>query len=435
MIDLSKFKHQKFAIFGLGKSGLSTAKALQKAGAIVYLWDDNEVSRVKATELGFKLVDLSELDFLNLDGLILSPGVPLTHPKPHWTVDKANAAKIPIIGDVELFLQAVKQVDDVTLIAVTGTNGKSTSVSLIYHILKNTGLDVHLGGNIGTTPVLNMPKAIANRVYIVELSSYQIDLMPSLQKKGFAPDVAVLINVSPDHIDRHGTIENYAKIKSQIFAIQENNKLAIYGIDDEFGAAFIKKSKTNKPVGISAIDKSASYYCKNAMVYQANKLLFNLQDARNLQGVHNAQNAAIAYEIAKYFNIDDDIISQNMLSFAGLAHRMEYVGKIELENGEVLFINDSKATNVEAVKSALGAFDNIYWLAGGVAKEGGLTSITNVLGKIEKAYLFGDSSQVFASDLIGVANFEVFSTMKAAINKALTEIVQASPDGQKVILL
>ncbi len=432
MIDLTLFKNKKFAIFGLGKSGISTASALNNAGAETYLWDDNKSACEAAQKAGFNVHDFSTFDFSGLDGLILSPGVPLTHPKPHWSVNKANDASIPILGDVELFLQAIKQNEQSKLIAVTGTNGKSTTVSLIHHILKHAGLDAHLGGNIGTTTILNMPEVTDGRIYIAELSSYQIDLMPSLQQPNSAPNIAVLTNISADHIDRHGSIEHYAQVKSQIFKCQKLGDLAIIGIDDEFGKQFSLKYKS---ITISSHQKNADFYCENQQVNKADKPLFSLKNAPSLQGVHNAQNAAIAYNIAKYFNIDDVAIQTAMENFKGLAHRMEYVGKIKTNNGDILFINDSKATNVEAVKSALSAYDNVYWLAGGLAKDGGLQPLLNDMQKIKKAYLFGASAQSFASDLKNNINSEIFLTMQAAINKALTEIMHTDVDGQKVILL
>ena len=432
MIDLSLFSGQKFAVFGLGISGLSTASALKNAGAHVMLWDDNETSRQNAADLGHNVRDLTTQDFEQFDGLILSPGVPLTHPKPHWVVDKAKAADLPILGDIELFLQAVKQDDRAKIVAVTGTNGKSTTVSLIHHVLSQAGLDAHLGGNIGSTTVLDMPEVAQDRIYIVELSSYQIDLMPSLQKPGFAPDVSVLINVSPDHIDRHGNIENYAKVKSQIFVQQAGDDLAIIGVDDEFGARFAKYYDAKS---LSAISRLADIFCENGRISADGEALLDLSAAPSLQGVHNAQNAAIAYMIAKYFEVADQAIAAAMNDFSGLEHRMELVGKISTAHGDILFINDSKATNAEAVKPALGAYDQIYWVAGGRAKQGGLKPLLKPLAKIKKAYLFGESAQEFAGQLVGVANFEVFSQMSDSVNKALTDIMHNEADGLKVILL
>lgn len=432
MIDLSIFSGQKFAVFGLGKSGLSTASALQNIGADVTLWDDNEKSRAHAASLGYHVTDLNLEDFSQFDGLILSPGVPLTHPVPHWTVAKAKAANIPILGDIELFLQAVKDNGAAKIVAVTGTNGKSTTVSLIHHVLRQAGLDAHLGGNIGSTTVLDMPAVAQGRIYIVELSSYQIDLMPSLQKAGYAPEVSVLINVSPDHIDRHGTIAHYADVKSQIFVKQTSDELAIIGVDDEFGARF---AKYYDAVSISAISRLADIFCQNGEISRNGEKLLEFSQAVSLQGVHNAQNAAIAYEIAKYFKIEDSTIAQAMNSFAGLEHRMEWVGRIKTKNGDILFINDSKATNAEAVKPALGAYENIYWIAGGLAKQGGLQPLLKPLAQIKKAYLYGDAAQKFAGELIGVTNFEVFTQMSDSVNKALTDIMHNDEDGLKVILL
>ncbi|MBL1422626.1 MAG: UDP-N-acetylmuramoyl-L-alanine--D-glutamate ligase [Alphaproteobacteria bacterium] len=432
MIDLRLFSGQRFAVFGLGISGLSTALALENAGADVTLWDDNEVSCQNAIDLGHHVKNLVSEDFSQFDGLILSPGVPLTHPKPHWVVNKANAVNLRIMGDVELLLQAVKQDKRAKIVAVTGTNGKSTTVSLIHHVLRQAGLDAHLGGNIGSTTVLDMPEIVQDRIYVVELSSYQIDLMPSLQKQGFAPDISVLINVSADHIDRHGTIENYAEVKSQIFVQQGADDLAIIGVDDEFGARFAKYYNAKS---LSAVGRLADIYCENGQISANGKMLLDLSDAPNLQGVHNAQNAAITYMIAQYFKVDDAVIAKAMNGFSGLEHRMELVGKISSDFGDILFINDSKATNAEAVKPALGAYEQIYWVAGGRAKQGGLKPLLKPLEKIKKAYLFGECAQDFAGQLIGVANFEVFSQMSESVNKALTDIMHNAEDGLKVILL
>ncbi|MCJ8324525.1 MAG: UDP-N-acetylmuramoyl-L-alanine--D-glutamate ligase [Rhizobiales bacterium] len=432
MIDLSLFKGQYFAIFGLGKSSLATATALERAGAKVALWDDEEKSRHQAAKDGHNILDLTIADFGRFDGLILSPGVPLTHPKPHWVVDKAKQANLPIMGDIELFLRAVKHAGVGKIVAVTGTNGKSTTVSLIHHILSEAGLDAHLGGNIGSTMALDLPTTSATKIYILELSSYQIDLMPSLQKPGLAPDIAVLVNVSADHLDRHGDLKHYAQVKAQIFEPQTAEDLAIIGIDDEFGAKF---ADIYNAVSISAVQQNADIFCKNGQILQNGQPILEFGQAVNLQGVHNAQNTAIAYEIAKYFGVEDEVIKQGLHSFKGLEHRMEYVGKIASRAGDILFINDSKATNAEAVKPALGAYENVYWLAGGQGKQGGLQPLYESLKHIKKAYVFGQSAPDFADELTNITACEVFLNMGEAINKALTDIMHTGDDGLKVILL
>lgn len=432
MIDLSLFDGQYFAIFGLGKSSLATATALERAGAKVALWDDDEHSRDNAAKNGHMLLDLSTAEFKQFDGLVLSPGVPLTHPRPHWVVQKANQENIPILGDIELFLRAIKHSGVGKIVAVTGTNGKSTTVSLIHHILVEAGLDAHLGGNIGSTMALDLPAATTSKIYILELSSYQIDLMPSLQKQGFAPDIAVLINVSADHLDRHGTLENYAKVKSQIFKQQGLADLSIIGIDDEFGE---KYANIYDSITISALQKNAGIYCKNGMILHNGQPILTFDEAQSLHGIHNAKNTAIAYKIAKIFAVEDVVIKRGLLSFSGLEHRMEYVGKIANQNGDILFVNDSKATNAEAVKPALGAYENVFWLAGGQSKQGGLQPLYESIKHIKKAYTFGHSGQGFADEIENLAECEVFSDMNEAINKALTDIMHTKLDGLKVILL
>ncbi|MGB8818746.1 MAG: Mur ligase family protein, partial [Rhizobiaceae bacterium] len=229
MIPVTSYSGKKVALFGLGGSGLATAEALRAGGADVTAWDDNPGSVETAKSKGIATAELNAADWTSFDAFVLSPGVPLTHPKPHWTVDLAHAAKVPVIGDVELFVrQRAKQAPDAPFIAITGTNGKSTTTALIAHVLKASGRDTQLGGNIGTA-VLTLDRPASNKFYVVECSSYQIDLSPTLN-----PSAGILLNITPDHLDRHGDIDHYAAVKERLVA---GSDIAIIGQDDDYCVA------------------------------------------------------------------------------------------------------------------------------------------------------------------------------------------------------
>ena len=299
MIPVTTFAGKRVAVFGLGGSGLATASALAAGGADVVVWDDNSGRVQGAVETGLKAQDLRDVDFSTLAALILAPGVPLTHPKPHWTADKAQAANVEIIGDIELFCrERAAHAPDSPFIAITGTNGKSTTTALIAHILKQAGRSVEMGGNIGTA-ILSLAPAAPGRIHVVECSSYQIDLAP-----GLAPSVGVLLNVSPDHLDRHGTIENYAAIKARLII---KSDAAVVGIDDRFSAqaadAVEATSRQLTRLGIRN-PVSRGIMLQDSWLMEtidgtASKL-FELSLAPNLRGAHNAQNAAAAFAVCRY---------------------------------------------------------------------------------------------------------------------------------------
>ena len=302
-----------------------------------------------------------------------SPGVPLTHPEPHWTVRKAQSAGTEIIGDTEVF---ARQLDGTgaRVVAITGTNGKSTTTALIGHVLSAAGLDAHIGGNIGKAVFL-LPPPTENMVYVLELSSYQIDLMPGLR-----PDVGILMNLSPDHLDRHGTMDHYASVKARMFAQQSSGQTAIVSVDDAWskaiagdidtGAGLVRMSVEERlGDGVSAdggvIELKAGGVCK---------VTIDMAGKRALRGRHNWQNACAAVAAAHALGINADEIDAGLASFPGLEHRMEEIGRA----GRVLFINDSKATNADAAAMALASFDRIYWIAGGLAKSGGIEGLADL---------------------------------------------------------
>jgi UDP-N-acetylmuramoylalanine--D-glutamate ligase len=417
MFAATTFKGKSVAVFGLARSGISCALNLMAGGADVFAWDDSEPSVEKARMEGVSIANLHAVDFKSLDCLVLSPGVPLTHPEPHWTVVKARQAGIEIIGDTEAFAREV-QGSGAKIVAITGTNGKSTTTALIGHVLKSAGLDVDVGGNIGLA-VFNLRKPALDRIYVLELSSFQIDLMPSLH-----PDVGILTNLTPDHLDRHGTMENYAAVKAKLFAKMTAQDSALVCIDDEWCAAIAKNNRGIKQVsvlhkletGISAPD---------GILYDgANEI--DLRDMPALKGRHNWQNACMAYGAAKALGVSAAEIAKAMKSFPGLAHRMQQVGVV---NG-VAFINDSKATNADAAEKALASYDNIFWIAGGIAKAGGIEPLEPYFPKIKKAYLIGAAATQFADTLQGKVDFVVSESLEAAVKSASADAV-----GKGVVLL
>lgn len=429
MTPVESFRGETVAVFGLGGSGLSTVKALEAGGACVAAWDDSETSREAARQKNIELVDLSQSDFSQYRALILAPGVPLTHPEPHWSVKKAKAAHIPVIGDIELFcLERQRAASNAPFVAITGTNGKSTTTSLIAHLLSVSGRDVALGGNIGTA-VLDLPPPSLTRYHVLECSSFQIDLTPSL-----VPSVGVLLNITPDHLDRHGTMENYASVKERLVASAE---LAIIGIDDDWCRAIAKRRRDGgKPlITLSLNDhEDADYVIQGSIILKRSgtefKSIIDLSSVATLRGTHNAQNAAAAIAAVSALGLSDQEIIKGLHTFPGLAHRLEIIGHL----GRALVINDSKATNADATEKALLSFsEGIFWIAGGRAKEGGIEPLSPLFTRVEKAYLIGEAALDFAATLGGRVSFEISGTLEAALVKAKHD-AQVSRAKEPVIL-
>lgn len=421
MIPVTTLKGKSVALFGLGGSGLATALALAAGGAVVTAWDDSAASVENASAAGVKTGDLRALDWQAVDALVLSPGVPLTHPKPHWSAELANAAGVEIIGDVELFARERRShAPDCPFIAITGTNGKSTTTALIAHILKASGRDTQLGGNIGTA-VLTLDPPKAGRFYVVECSSYQIDLAPTLN-----PSAGILLNLTPDHLDRHGSMQHYADVKERLVA---GSTTAVVGVDDSYCSAIadrIERAGT-KVVRISKRNVLADgIYAEGARLILAQggatHEIADLSPIQTLRGNHNAQNAAAAVAACLSVGVSENEIRAGLASFPGLKHRMQPVGR----RGETLFVNDSKATNAEAAAPALSSFERIYWIAGGVPKEGGIASLGTFFPKIAKAYLIGEAAPAFAETLGDAVAHEMSGTLEKAVADAAAD---AEKDG------
>jgi UDP-N-acetylmuramoylalanine--D-glutamate ligase len=428
MTPITTFKGKRAAVFGLGSSGLSSARALIAGGADVLVWDDSEKSREAALHENIAVGDLKEADWSRFDALILAPGVPLTHPQPHWTVLRAQEHNVEVIGDVELhFRERAALAPDAPFVAITGTNGKSTTTALIAHVLKSAGRDVQVGGNLGT-PILALEPPRAGRFHVIEMSSYQIDLTPSLK-----PTVGIMLNVTPDHLDRHGTMENYAFIKSRATGRAE---YPVIGIDDDYGREMARNlAATGRGViRISTKDMPAQgYLAGETHIYRVvgpdAEEAADLAGIGSLRGMHNAQNAMAAIAACTALGLSDEEIRNGLRSFPGLAHRMEQVGR----KGHVLFVNDSKATNADSAAKALGSFDHIYWIAGGKPKEGGIAPLAEFFPRIAKAYLIGESAADFAKTLQGRVPFEIVETLDRAVPQAAADAAISGADA--VVLL
>ena len=417
MTPITVFRDKKVAVFGLGKSGLATCEALTAGGAKVIAWDDKPAKIAEAQDKGVPTGDLREANWQEIAALILAPGVPLTHPAPHWTVPLARRHEKEVIGDIELFCRERRaRAPRSPFVAITGTNGKSTTTALLAHILARSGKGVAVGGNLGT-PILSLAPPSQSRTHVIECSSFQIDLAPTLD-----PPVGVLLNISPDHIDRHGNLRNYAAIKERLVAGVSLNGTAVIGVDDELSASAAERVERDgtKVVRVSVrrrLDKDGIYLDGDNLAdmergQRRNSL--SLAGIGSLRGRHNAQNAACAYASARALGLSTEEIAFAMRSFPGLHHRMEQVGR----KGSVLFINDSKATNADSTERALESFQDIFWIAGGRAKEGGIKSLVPHFSRVRKAYLIGEAAQEFAETVSGKIPFEVVKTLDRAVEAA-----------------
>lgn len=413
MIPATTFRNRRVALFGLGGSGLATARSLAAGGAEVLAHDDNPDRVAVAAAEGIGTADLHGIDWSGCAALVLSPGVPLTHPKPHWTVDLARAAGVPIIGDVELFVRERRaHAPDCPFIAITGTNGKSTTTALIAHILRASGRDTQLGGNIGTA-IMTLDPPRAERYYIVECSSYQIDLAPTID-----PTAGVLLNLSPDHLDRHGTMTHYAAIKERLVA---GSGTAVVGVDDSFSLMIADRLERagTAVVRISKRDVLADgLYAEGSRIMLAQggtaRAFGDLGGIATLRGSHNAQNTAAAIAACRAVGVADAEICAALKTFPGLNHRMQPVGR----RGRVTFVNDSKATNADAAAPALSSYERIYWIAGGLPKEGGITSLAGLFPRLAKAYLIGEAAPAFAATLGEAVPYEIAGTLERAVTHA-----------------
>jgi UDP-N-acetylmuramoylalanine--D-glutamate ligase len=422
MIPVPGFEGRTVAVFGLGRTGLSAARALIAGGARVALWDENPKGREAAEAEGLPLVDLENADWSEFAALMLSPGVPLTHPAPHWTVTRAQANGVEVLGDVELFARAVNAAPAhkrPKIVAITGTNGKSTTTALIGHMLRSAGRDARIGGNIGFG-VLGLPDMHGGAVYVLELSSYQLDLTSSLKA-----DASVFLNLSPDHLDRHGGMEGYVAAKKRILLNQGKGDTAVIGVDDPWCQRICTEitaanRRTIRPISAGKAMGRGVYVLSGVLYDATGERTVEVADltmARSLPGKHNWQNAAAAYAACLALGLSSEDASNGLMTFPGLAHRMETVSKL----GRVRFVNDSKATNADAARQALSSYPKVFWIAGGRAKDGGIDALADLFPRIETAYLIGEAEEAFAATLEGRARVVRCGNMEAAVAAAYAD--------------
>jgi len=432
MIPVTTFTGKTVALFGLGASGLASAQALIAGGAQVVAFDDDAGSVAKAEAAGIPIANLRQIDWSKIAALVLTPGVPLTHPAPHWTVGLARNAAVEVIGDIELYCRERRRLaPDSAFVAITGTNGKSTTTALVAHLLNAAGYEAEQGGNIGTA-ILSLKPPAQGRAHVIECSSYQIDLAPSLD-----PSIGILLNVSEDHIDRHGTLANYAAVKERLVAGVPPSGTAIVGVDDNWCQAVADRleQRGGRVVRVSVRQPLArGIYAERDCIMQATggtaREVAHIGGIGSLRGVHNAQNAACATAAALALGLSSSAIQLGLRSFPGLAHRMEQVAR----KGNALFVNDSKATNADAAARALASFSDIFWIAGGKAKTGGITSLAGYFPRIRKAYLIGEAAGEFAETLGEHAPHVIAGTLERAVEMAAHD-AGASGLGEPVVLL
>jgi UDP-N-acetylmuramoylalanine--D-glutamate ligase len=426
MIPVTAYQGQDVAVLGLARTGLAAATALRAGGARVHAWDDAAPRREAAAAEGIPIAEPAGLDWRRMAALVMSPGIPHTHPKPHPAAAAAKQANVPLIGDIELL---VRSAPAARYVAVTGTNGKSTTTALIGHILKESGCEVAVGGNLGT-PVLSFAPLGKDGIYVLEMSSYQLELTRSL-----ACEVAVLLNVTPDHLERHGGMAGYVAAKERIFANQRPSQAAVVGIDDEICrgiAGKLRKQRRQAVVPISgerAVE--GGVYVADGLMTDASgaraRRVMDMRKATRLPGRHNWQNAAAAFAAARRVGIPADAAAAGIESFPGLAHRQELVATID----GVRYVNDSKATNAEAAARALTCYDAIYWIAGGVPKEGGIEPLRPLFSRIRHAFLIGEAAESFARTL-GDA---VPHTRSGDLATAVAEAREAARAGDSAVVL
>ena len=415
-------QNKKIGVFGLGITGVASYAAIRNAAKEIKVWDD-KISNREEFALKFGPTSLSCIEgseWESLDQILLSPGVHLDHRI--RAIAKSN--NIEIISDIDLLFDECKLAK---FIGITGTNGKSTTTALIYHILKIAKKDFAMGGNIGV-PALAL--ALDKKGYVLELSSFQLDLT-----KSFKSNIAVLLNITPDHLDRYNSLEKYTAAKEKILHCLNSDGFGIIGVDNEITGKIFKKFSFNnsKIIPISS-QKNVDY----GISVIGNKIFDNLQEPTNwdlpgnksLQGNHNKENIAASVATCRLLGVEHQEILEGLKSFKGLPHRAEYLGS----HKSITFYNDSKATNADAASKSLSFLDNIYWLAGGVAKEGGINNLSPLFNKVRKAYLFGDDKNLFAETLKNKVEYEIFENLSQAFTKSVID-AQKDKSRNKNILL
>ncbi len=421
MIVVRTYQDQRVGVLGMGRSGLAAAGALQAGGAEPVCWDDSPEGRKAGVHAGFSVRDLTrEREWEGITALIVSPGIPHLYPAPHPAIERAMAAGIPVDNDIGLFFREMAAwepgLDDVgdgdpTIICVTGSNGKSTTSALIHHILNGAGRNAQLGGNIGVG-VLDLDYPTSQDTIVLELSSYQTDLARSL-----APDIAVFLNLSDDHLDRHAGRGGYFAAKSRLFDAGAPER-AVVGVGEPEGRYLANRLEgvAEKIIRVGGREGWTVSMKKSFLTERQNgkqTASCDLRAAPALRGAHNGQNACAAWAACRMMGLGPKQIEAGLVSFAGLPHRLERIAEID----GVTYVNDSKATNADAASKALLSYDNIRWIVGGQPKEGGIASLLPLLDRVQKSYLIGEAQQAFATQL-GDAPHTLCDTLENAIAAA-----------------
>jgi UDP-N-acetylmuramoylalanine--D-glutamate ligase len=428
MIDLSVLNGSAYVVLGLARSGLTTVRALMAAGIGCVAWDDNDAARAQAAAMGATLAEPSSIDWSKFAALVISPGIPNRLPKPHPVAAAARAAGKPLVCDVELLARAHPSN---RFVAVTGTNGKSTTTALIGHILKSAGATCEVGGNIGRG-ALDLAPIGPHGIYVLELSSYQLELLDT-----FRAHVAVWLNITPDHIDRHGDMAGYVEAKKHIFDRQREGDCLVMGVDDDYSrAVFAEVAQNARRNRIGAVPVALDRPIASGISFRAGKLIdadgffADFADVPTLPGDHNAQNAACAWAACRWLRISREEIVKGLKTYPGLPHRQERVAAL----GKVTYVNDSKATNADAAARALSSYRNIYWIIGGQAKEGGVAPLERYFDRIKHAFLIGEATELFAGQLEGKLPFDRCGDLQSALNAAHAR-AQAEATEPAVVLL
>ncbi|HEY4251856.1 MAG TPA: UDP-N-acetylmuramoyl-L-alanine--D-glutamate ligase [Roseomonas sp.] len=406
---MTPFAGQRIAVMGLGRAGLPAALRLRDWGADVTAWDDRAENRDTAAAAGIALRDPAR-DFA-ADALLLSPGIPHRLPAAHPAADAARRAGAPILCDVEFLYRAVRASGSrARFLGVTGTNGKSTTTALIHHILMRAGRVSEVGGNLGPA-ALGLNMLWHEGIYTLEMSSYMLERIAAVRF-----NIAVMLNLSPDHLDRHGDMAGYAAAKAEIFARQAGDDTAVVGMDDAWSAAMASGRAGVLRRISAATPQRGGVWAEAALLRDEDGPIIDLREAAALPGAHNAQNAAAAAAACLALDVPRAAIARGIADFPGLPHRQERVGEI----AGTVFVNDSKATNADSAARALASYDRVVWIAGGIAKDGGIESLAPFFPRIAHAWLIGRDAPLLAATLAahGVPH-EIAGTLDAATEAAV----------------
>ena len=428
MTKKSLFHDQTFYVVGLGKSGLSTLAALKRTGAHVFAWDDKNLNKTALKKLDVPWISPKQAPWDTIDALILSPGIPHDLPHPHAAAVLAKVHDSPLLCDVDLFFQ---EQQGKSFVGITGSNGKSTTTSLTAHLLKATGIKAEAGGNLGV-PAFDMPDVGPKGVYVMELSSFQLERLQTP-----ALDVAIFLNISPNHLDRHGDMPHYQQAKLHIFDLLKPHGKKIIGVDDPLSEAIYNSLEGPYTIPVSGTRQlnTGVYVDRGWLVDHLGTLpkdVLNLSLLGSLKGSHNHQNIAASYAAARILSdMSHTTFIDAIQTYKGLPHRQEWVGT----KNNIAFINDSKATTLEAATKSLSAFSNVYWIVGGDPKEGSveLDPIRPFFSHIKHVYTIGKSTEAYHALLKDSLPTDAMGTLAKAVKKAFEDA--SARGGRATILL